>query len=205
MRLTRFTDNALRALIYLGLRDRGPIPSAEIARRMGMSEDHLVKVMQRLAHLGIVQTVRGRRGGVRLARAPQQINIGQVVRATEESLQLVDCLHGADCDCPIGPVCVLNNALTDSLAGFFAPLDRLTLADLLAPRQQLQSLLREDTNGVHEPAASGAPVVPPLEEVAVAGPPALRPNGAAARIVLGNDRPLGIATLDASAREQRSR
>jgi Rrf2 family nitric oxide-sensitive transcriptional repressor len=83
MRLTRHSDNALRALIYLGLHaEEGPVRITDIARRMGMSEDHLAKVVARLAQLGHVETLRGREGGVRLARPAAQINIGEVVRGT---------------------------------------------------------------------------------------------------------------------------
>ncbi|MCU0622558.1 MAG: Rrf2 family transcriptional regulator, partial [Gemmatimonadaceae bacterium] len=91
MRLTRFTDNALRCLIYLGVSETDPTPAGHIAAMMGMSEDHLVKVVQRLAALGYVQTLRGRGGGIRLARLPEAINIGEVVRATEENLMLASC------------------------------------------------------------------------------------------------------------------
>jgi Rrf2 family nitric oxide-sensitive transcriptional repressor len=143
MRLTRFTDNALRCLIYLGVSETDPTPAGHIAAMMGMSEDHLVKVVQRLAALGYVQTLRGRGGGIRLARLPEAINIGEVVRATEENLMLASCFDPEHNDCPIASACLLASSLDSALRAFFAELDRLTLADLLRPRRQLSQLIEQ--------------------------------------------------------------
>lgn len=148
MRLTRFTDNALRCLIYLGLTETDPTPAAHIAQTMGMSEDHLVKVVQRLAHLGYVRTLRGRGGGIRLAMQPEAINIGQVVRATEDNLCIATCFDKSDHACPIASACMLAGSLDDALRAFLAELDKRTLADLLAPRQQLSALV-ETSAAVH--------------------------------------------------------
>lgn len=142
MRLTRHTDNALRALIFLGIH-RGDAPAriSDIARRMGMSEDHVAKVVARLAQLGYVETIRGRVGGVRLARAPEAINVGEVVRATEDNLNLVECFDPATNQCPIAPACALAPALDQALSAFFAVLDRYTLVDLTAKPRALTKLL----------------------------------------------------------------
>ncbi len=141
MRLTRYTDNALRALIYLGLHDEAPSRITDIARRMGMSEDHTAKVIARLAELGFVTTLRGRSGGVRLARPATEINVGAVVRATEDNLELVECFNAADNQCPIAPACALAPALDQALNAFFAVLDRYTLAELTERPRALQRLL----------------------------------------------------------------
>ncbi len=141
MRLTRFTDNALRCLIYLGLHDDTPAPVIEIATQMGMSPDHLEKVVQRLNQLGYVRAVRGRRGGVLLAKAPSAINVGRLVRATEDNLCLVECFDPERNTCPIAPACVLSKALDDALRAFLASLDALTLHDLLAPEKRLKRLV----------------------------------------------------------------
>lgn len=141
MRLTRYTDNALRALIYIGLHDEAPSRITDIARRMGMSEDHTAKVIARLAELGFVTTMRGRTGGVRLARAPEDINIGQVVRATEDNLALVECFDPAVNQCPIAPACALAPALDEALTAFLGVLDRYTLAQLVEKPRGLQRLL----------------------------------------------------------------
>ncbi len=141
MRLTRHTDNALRSLIYLALHNDAPSRIADIARRMGMSEDHAAKVIARLAELGFVNTVRGRSGGARLARPAALINIGEVVRATENNLELVECFDPATNRCPIAPVCVLAGALDEALNAFLGVLDRYTLAELSAKPRALERLL----------------------------------------------------------------
>ncbi len=141
MRLTRHTDNALRTLIYIALHDDAPSRITDIARRMGMSEDHAAKVIARLADLGFVQTLRGRSGGVRLARPAAEVNIGEVVRATEDNLTLVECFDPATNQCPIAPACALAPALDEALNAFFAVLDRYSLADLTAKPRALERLL----------------------------------------------------------------
>jgi len=142
MRLTRHSDNALRALIYLGIHTTvAPARITDIARRMGMSEDHLAKVVARLAQLGYVETLRGRDGGVRLAKPASQIVVGEVVRATEDNLNLVECFDPSTNQCPIAPACALAPVLDEALSAFFAVLDRYTLADLTAKPRALAQLL----------------------------------------------------------------
>lgn len=142
MRLTRHTDNALRALIYLGIHsDDAPARIADISRRMGMSEDHLAKVVARLAQLGYVETIRGRDGGVRLAKSPAEIIVGDVVRATEDNMNLVECFDPATNQCPIAPACALAPALDEALSAFLAVLDKYTLADLVSKPRALTRLL----------------------------------------------------------------
>jgi Rrf2 family nitric oxide-sensitive transcriptional repressor len=144
MRLTRFTDNALRCLTYLGVVSPRRATVAEISSRMGMSEDHLLKVVRRLVELGYVRAIRGRSGGLELAKPPEAINIADVTRATEESWALVSCFHPGPCDCPIAPSCVLAGSLDAALAAFFGTLQQYTLADLVRPRARLAALLGVD-------------------------------------------------------------
>lgn len=142
MRLTRHTDNALRALIYLGLHtDDAPARIADIARRMGMSQDHLAKVVARLSQLGYVETVRGRDGGVRLARPAAEIVVGEVVRGTEDNMCLVECFDPETNQCPIAPACALAPALDEALTAFLQVLDRYTIADFVAKPRALQRLM----------------------------------------------------------------
>ncbi|MBA3854402.1 MAG: Rrf2 family transcriptional regulator [Gemmatimonas sp.] len=142
MRLTRHTDNALRALIYLGIHtDEAPARITDIARRMGMSEDHLAKVIARLSQLGYVETIRGRDGGARLARPAAEIIVGAVVRATEDNLNLVECFDPETNQCPTAPACALAPALDEALTAFLAVLDRYTLAHLVAKPRALTRLL----------------------------------------------------------------
>jgi Rrf2 family nitric oxide-sensitive transcriptional repressor len=141
MHLTRFTDNALRCLTYLALHPGETETVGAIARRMVLSEDHLVKVVQRLAHLGYVETMRGRGGGVRLVMEPAEINIGKVVRHTEENFRLVECFDQSQSHCPIAPSCVLAPVLNEALDAFLAVLDRYTLADFTQSPKKLMKLL----------------------------------------------------------------
>jgi Rrf2 family nitric oxide-sensitive transcriptional repressor len=137
MRLTRYTDYALRVLLFLGAHPQGLCSIGEISRGYGISKDHLMKVVNDLSNAGYVTAVRGRSGGVRLGREPDEINIGAVVRHTEDGFELVDCAS-----CVIAPVCNLTGVLMgEALGAFMAVLDRHTLADLLVNRAQLGALL----------------------------------------------------------------
>jgi Rrf2 family transcriptional regulator, nitric oxide-sensitive transcriptional repressor len=130
MRLTRFTDYALRTLIYVGAHEPRQSSIAEIARAYAISETHLVKVVHQLGRLGLIRTTRGRGGGIRLGKLPSEIAVGAVIRQTEEDLALVECFVGGAC--AITAPCRLRRVLGEALAAFLAVLDRYTLADLLA-------------------------------------------------------------------------
>ena len=135
MRLTRYTDYAMRVLLYLGAQPDKVCSISEIARAYGISQNHLMKVAHDLGKAGYVEGVRGRLGGIRLARPADQINVGEVVRRTEEGFELVEC--GS---CVIAPACGLTGVLDEALAAFMAVLDRYTLADLLKKRSKLMRL-----------------------------------------------------------------
>lgn len=140
MRLTSFTDYALRLLIHLG-RDADRLCTiAEVARQHGISQSHLTKVTHLLAQAGLVETQRGRGGGMRLARPAATITLGEVVRLTETDFALVDCFSGAAA-CRFDGACGLAGVLDGALAAFLETLDRRTLADVLphpAPVVRLQ-------------------------------------------------------------------
>lgn len=148
MRLTHFTDYTLRVLIYLGVQQRecGLATIGDIAAAYGISENHLMKIVHHLARRGYVETVRGKGGGMRLARAPEQIAIGEVVRGAEEDFALVECLEPGGARCPIVSACSLHGLLSRAVDAFFAVLDNQTLDDLLKPRAQLIRIFR-DTAG----------------------------------------------------------
>jgi Rrf2 family nitric oxide-sensitive transcriptional repressor len=141
MRLTRFTDNALRCLIYLGSSEQVQSTVGEVARRMSMSEDHLLKVVKRLSQLGYVRTTRGRKGGLRLATDPSAINIAAVIRATEDNLAIVPCFESGHQHCPIAPACGLAPALEEALNSFFTTLGKYTLQDFLNNAPQLRQAI----------------------------------------------------------------
>lgn len=145
MRLTIFTDYTLRVLIYLGARqpDGRLATIGDIATAYGISENHLMKIVSHLAKQGYVDTIRGNGGGMRLARAPEEINIGEVVRGAEEDLAVVECFQRGDCGCPIAPACELRGVLGRALGAFFEVLDGQTLAQLLAPQERLTRIFRD--------------------------------------------------------------
>lgn len=132
MRLTRFTDNALRCLIYLAAAPTETATVRQISTGMRISPDHLLKVIRRLVQLRLVRTIRGRHGGVQLARRPGSITVSEVIQATERDLALVPCFDVATNECPIADACVLARGLDESLTAFFAVLRRYTIADLVA-------------------------------------------------------------------------
>ena len=136
MKLTRYTDYALRVLLYLGASDDRRCSIGEIARGYRISENHLMKVVQDLGRMGLVATSRGRGGGIRLARPPEEIRVGDVVRRTETDMDLADC-EG----CVISPVCGLVGVFDEAVMAFMAVLDRYTIADLLARRGDMLRLL----------------------------------------------------------------
>ncbi|TAJ32283.1 MAG: Rrf2 family transcriptional regulator [Reyranella sp.] len=135
MRLTRYTDYAMRVLLYLGAQPDRVCSIGEIAKAYGISQNHLMKVAHDLGKAGYVEGVRGRSGGIRLAKPADRINVGAVVRQTEEGFELVEC--GS---CLIAPACGLTGVLAEALAAFMTVLDRYTLADLLKKRGKLLRL-----------------------------------------------------------------
>ncbi len=141
MRLTAFTDYCLRALIYVALKGDEIATIDEIAERYAINRNHLVKVIFRLGQLGYLDTLRGKGGGIRLAKDPAKINLGRLVRQTEDDLALVECFQGRDCLCVIEPACVLKKALHQALNAFLKTLDGYTMADLLKPSRSLARLL----------------------------------------------------------------
>lgn len=140
MRLTLHTDFALRVLIQVGLNDGKLTTISEIADSFEISKQHLMKVVNDLGQKGYLDTVRGRNGGLRLKRAPRDINIGQVVRDTEDKLRVIGCLERRGY-CRIERVCTLRGMLRDATEAFLKVLDGHTLADLMRPRSALAALL----------------------------------------------------------------
>ena len=139
MKLTLFTDYAVRVLLYLGARPERLCSIAEVAQAYRVSHNHLMKVVNQLARQGYVESVRGRAGGIRLGRAPEAINLGRLIRDTEDGFELVACGN-----CVVAPACGVTGVLGEALAAFLAVLDRYTLADMLDRRQDLRKLLLAD-------------------------------------------------------------
>lgn len=139
MHLKRFTDFTLRVLIYLALHPGRTISINEIARAFDMSRNHLLKVVNELVASNLITTYRGKSGGMQLAKSPDEIKVGHVIRKLEGESPLINCKEPL---CPILPACTLNQALGEAQQAFFDQLDRYTLADLIGNQQtKLVSLL----------------------------------------------------------------
>lgn len=137
-----YTDYALRVLMYLGAKKDGELSTIQgISDAYGISKNHLMKITHKLGQLGYVETVRGRGGGVRLAVPPEEINIGTVVRQTEDDFNIVECFSSTANQCVLSPVCGLRGALNQALMAYLAVLDQYTLADFLINKQDLAALL----------------------------------------------------------------
>jgi Rrf2 family nitric oxide-sensitive transcriptional repressor len=148
MQLTLFSDYSLRLLMYLAANPNRLVPVQEVARAYRVSHHLLVKVVQRLVEKGFVQSVRGRRGGLRLNKLPTDINLGELVRLTEPNFTLVECFDDARNTCPIEPVCGLKQTLLEARHAFLAVLDKSTVADFLVDhRPQLLRLWRQPRTG----------------------------------------------------------
>jgi Rrf2 family nitric oxide-sensitive transcriptional repressor len=136
MQLTRHTDYALRVLIHLTVTPAGRATIPEIADTYGLSRNHLMKVVHHLGQGGFVDTQRGRGGGFTLARAPDMITIGAVIRHTEPDMNMADCAT-----CAIRPACGLSGILKAATAAFMAVLDQHSLADAARDRAGLAALI----------------------------------------------------------------
>ncbi|MCG8594602.1 MAG: Rrf2 family transcriptional regulator [Kiloniellales bacterium] len=141
MRLTTHTDYALRVLMYLALRPGESSTIQEIAESYAISKNHLMKVVQNLGAAGWIETSRGRGGGLRLAKPPEAIDLGAVVRATEEDLALVECFKPEQNLCAITSACRLKGVFAEALEAFFQVLSNYTLADLVRRPRSLARLL----------------------------------------------------------------
>lgn len=141
MHLTLHTDYALRSLLYLGSHPDRIVPVSEISAAYGISSHHVAKVAKALVRLGLVKAQRGKLGGLRLAKPPDEINLGTVVRATEPNLDLLECFNNETNECPIEGTCALQSVLKDARAAFFKVIDAHTLGQLLHNRGALKQLL----------------------------------------------------------------
>jgi Rrf2 family nitric oxide-sensitive transcriptional repressor len=133
MRLTEYTDYALRVLMHCAVHPERLVTIAEIADSHGLARSHLMKIVNELARHGVLATTRGRGGGMRLAKRPAQIRIGEVVRLLETDFRLVECFDPATSTCGIASSCRLRGLLDRALLAYFRELDAATLQDMVAP------------------------------------------------------------------------
>ena len=170
MRLTNYSDYALRSLIYLAVRPEPPLLAniSDIADSYSISKSHLTKIIHQLGQLGYIESVRGKNGGIRLARAPKDINLGVLIKQMEPDFDLVECFatppNAKSSDdrqagstglamtfidettdnprgCVISPACQLKSVFFEALTAFINVLERYTLADILNNEDELASLL----------------------------------------------------------------
>lgn len=154
MRLTHYSNFTLRVLQFLALRAPNMATVDDVARAHGISRAHLVKVAYDLSQRGYVETLRGRRGGMRLARPAEAITVGEIIRFTEAPLELVECFNPKTNTCPLCGHCHLSRGIARALRAFLSVLDDMTIADIIVNRAVLTHLL--DTGAAGESSATAS-------------------------------------------------
>ena len=175
MRLTQWTDYTLRVLMYCAASEgrAQPVTISEVAQGYGISRSHLMKIVQQLAAAGLLETTRGRGGGMRLMRPAADINVGAVVRATETDFTLVECFRPETNACRLSSHCRLRGVLHQAMQAFLQVLDGVTLADLMVAQSPVRSVLMPiATLPAPAPDAGLAPQSLPAEVPAVPALPA---------------------------------
>lgn len=137
MKLTSYTNYAMRSLQLAALKAPELVRIDDVAKIHNLSRPHIMKIVHELGKAGYLETVRGRSGGFRLARPPQEIIVGDVVRLTEGPLDVVECFNPEKNTCPLMGICILSKKIQEATAAFMAVLDDLTIADIAANRGQL--------------------------------------------------------------------
>ncbi len=140
MKLTQYSDLGMRLLMYLALRHDDTVTIQEVSIRFAVSKNHLVKISHQLTKSGLIESIRGRNGGVRLANSPENISVEESLLATEDNFDLVECFSENN-HCVITDVCRLNKVLENAREAFFEVLRKVTLADLVKSRKALEGAL----------------------------------------------------------------
>ena len=144
MRLTKQTNYAIRIMMYCAANQGNLSQIPEIAKAYGLSELFLFKILKPLTKGGLVESVRGRNGGIRLAREADQIRLSEVVRLTEDNFEMAECFSEEGANCPLVDACELNSALREALNAFFMVLDKYSIKDLAVNRHGIERLLGID-------------------------------------------------------------
>ena len=142
MHLTRYSDYSLRVLTYLAVEEERLHTITELAALYGLSKNHLMKIVHHLSVNHYIESVRGRHGGIRLAKTPDTINLGQLLRSTEEGFLLVECFDPKNNGCIISPACRLKGIVKEALDAFLAVFDKYTLEDLISNKDDLGALYK---------------------------------------------------------------
>lgn len=138
MQLTKYTDLSLRVMMHLAINDGESATIKHVAEIYNVSRHHMVKVAHNLSKMGYIHSAQGRNGGIRLAYPPSEIFVGDIVRAVESSLHLIDC-EGQEC--PLSSACLLKEALGEAMSAFLKVLDSYTISDLVRNKVQLVKLI----------------------------------------------------------------
>lgn len=148
MKLTQYSDLGLRLLMYLALRYDESATIQEVSIRFAVSKNHMVKISHQLTKSGLIESTRGRNGGVRLARPPESISVEEALLATEDNFDLVECF-GPDNHCVIADVCKLSGVLDTALKAFFEVLRKVSLADLVKNNKAIEKSLLPFSRETH--------------------------------------------------------
>ena len=148
MRLTAFTNFALRTLMYAAMHEDRLCRSHEIADAFGVSHTHLNKCIYQLGQWGYLENIRGRAGGFRLAKPASIITVGEVIRKTEDTLELVECFNPTTNTCPLMEMCRLSKTFKRAMARFMDELDSITIADVIENKASLMQLLEKQTKAI---------------------------------------------------------
>ncbi len=140
MKLTQYSDLGLRLLMYLALRHDNTVTIQEVSVRFGVSKNHMVKISHQLTKSGLIESTRGRNGGVRLGSPPENISVEDALLATEDNFDLVECF-GENNQCVITDVCKLSGVLDNAREAFFSVLRQVSLADLVKSKKTLENSL----------------------------------------------------------------
>lgn len=142
MNLKKYTDYAMRVLIFTAMKPEGELASIkEISETFSISQNHLGKIVFELNKLNLIETTRGRNGGIQLAALPEEINVGKLVRKLEDDMVLLECFDKDTNQCVLSPACKLKHALNEALQAFFQVLDQYTLKDLIINDNQIRELM----------------------------------------------------------------
>lgn len=151
MKLTAYSNYALRSLQLAALRSPDLVRVDDVVRVHGLARPHIVKIVHKLGQAGLVETRRGRGGGFRLARPAEEIIVGDVIRLTEGPLELVECFNAQRNTCPLIGICRLSRALREATKAFMVVLDNLTLADIASNKTELLSRITPIEEGTVSP------------------------------------------------------